>query len=247
MFKELPWDTAYFGVRSARLTLAASLSEAQMAEALASADQYEFVCIQNKDCDVENARNIGRMTNAFVADTNVRFEKRIVPSRVQAGEPGLAARGCCPPDQGVLHIAATAYRWSRFTSDRVLKAKKGALVYHEWAKNAFLKPDKFFLISRAAADGTEREPPTNGFILFSAADGCLTLELIGVAEGCQGEGIGRKLWIALENEAVKRNCAQIAVGTQLQNLDAIRFYSKMGCVMCETNQIYHWWRTGAGA
>ena len=243
VWERLSWDTAFFGVSSARLTLEEPLSEKRLSEALAQARGYAFVCIRNRGCDAQNAKGIARLTDAFVVDTNIQFEKRIASACMGETDALLPARDCCPPDAGVLDIASATFQVSRFLADEALKARNGALVYYEWVKNAFAQPGKYFLICRAP-DGAARDTAsqTGGFALFSVENECLTLELIGVSERYQRCGIGETLWRGLESEAVSRHCTAIHVGTQLANGNALRFYTKMGCIPREATQIYHWWR-----
>ena len=189
VFEPLPWDTAYFSVPSARLTLLEPLNEEQWSEALAQTDGFAFVCIRNRNCDVKNAMSISRSTDAFVTDTNVQFQKKVCPNGNRPMDPLLTVCDRLPPNADILAIAATAFKVSRFLADEALKARNGALVYHEWVKNAFGKPGKFFLVSQAA---DAKEPTVNGFLLFSIENSCLTLELIGVSDAYQRRGVGAR-------------------------------------------------------
>lgn len=153
-FKNLTWDTEYFGIKSARLDLLSVMTELEFLEALDLTDGYEFICIANLNCCVENARLIAKHTDAFVADTNVQFVKK-VPSMANVRDQSFRQSLSCNSvfnvsgqysyDTDIVKMAEIIYTSSRFVSDKRFAERNGRLVYAEWVKNAFEKDDKYFI------------------------------------------------------------------------------------------------------
>lgn len=229
--RPLDWDTAFFGFPCARLDLTGEVSQTALQSALDAARSYPFLCIANHGNRPENNRLLGLYSDAFLADTNVQFEKNgLMPT----GKQTLFAADRFPEDAGLLGIARTVFTASRFVTDEKLRRARGGEVYVQWAKNAFGQSGKYYMT-------TKRDGQVCGFLLFSVEASYLRLELIGVDRAAQSGGVGRLLWENLEHEAAARHKQGILVGTQLANTGAIRFYTGRGCRLVSSNTIYHRW------
>ncbi len=234
--KPLYWDTDFFGVKSCKLTLNDRLTDTAFQDALSRVDGYDFVCIANRNCDVENAKMIAEYTNAFIADINVRFTKRLKKESDFSTEAGFSLDSGCKFDKDIVNIANNAYINSRFVRDESLRIRNGGGVHAEWVKNAFNKPDKYFIRHRTA------ENRTNAFLLFSVSDSIATAELVGVSPESQHIGLGKALWNAFENYLRELEIFELAIGTQITNHAAMALYISRGCRISETTHISHWWR-----
>lgn len=230
--RELEWDTAYFGLACARIDLLDTVTEDALCIAFDQLRTASLVYITNLAENIENSALIAKHTDAFLVDTNIQFEKAItnvLPKKLIEAASGY------PGSQDILSIANRVYTKSRFISDKRLLSRRGQYMYGCWAENAFGRDDKFFL---ADLEGAQ----TRGFILFSQNEDAIVLELIGIDERFQGQGVGTNLWHCLEQEAARRKRGQIRVGTQLANTQAINFYHRMGCKITKCTHIYHWWK-----
>lgn len=229
--RRLDWDSDFFGWRCHRLELNAAVDKTDLTAALQAVGGAEFVCIVNRDCNIQNAELIGALTDAYVADTNIQFVKTLDKKGAPSSIP---ARDRFPASPAIVDLANKVYRESRFMRDGRFASCGGGKVFGEWVNNAFDITGKYFATA-------EENGQLAGFVLFSISDNVLAVELIGVEDGLRGRGVGRQLWHRAEDEAFRYGCSAIQVGTQLTNLDAVNFYIRMGCAVSHTAQTYHLW------
>lgn len=72
---------------------------------------------------------------------------------------------------------------------------------------------------------------------FGAATMGLRLEVISVAEGAQGQGAGRALHDALEQEAARRSIAEIRTAVAWRNHDLLQFLDRLGYALAPSHVI----------
>jgi len=231
-FYELEWDTQYFGITCAKAVLHKPLSNEVWSELLSRVMLYDFVSVENRDSNPHNALLIGENTNAFLADVNIQLEKGALDQQLCPQEVKII--GSQEPDE---RIASLSYfPFSKFIEDSRLATRGGAQVYRHWVVNSFDKPHKHF----ALAEGSEGR--LDGFVLYRFEGGHCWIELIVVAPHAKGNGVGTKLFEAVEYAAYHAGCT-VRVGTQVHNHSAINFYHKMGCRQVGCHQVYHVWKS----
>lgn len=228
IYLDLAWDSAFFGLSCLKVILHEPLSLSEWAEVENRIKPYDFITIENKHSEPENARLIGQKTSAFLADTNIQFQKQV--KFVEASPPSIRIYNPMERDDRLLDIGD--FKYSRFFADKELAARGGKEVYKQWLLNAFNKEDKYFAVS-------EQGNLAKGYVLFSFTGNVCMIELIAVSEQFSGQGIGSALFNAVEFEACRKGAEIIQVGTQIRNLRAINFYHKMGCKQVGCHQIYH--------
>lgn len=231
-FDKLEWDTQFFGKNSAKAALHKPLSFEEWSQLEIRFEEYEFLSIVNLNSDPTNARLIGTKTLAYLVDTNIQFEKVIAPKNQMPEE--IVVQNNFNWNDNILKL--TNFKYSRFIEDPELEKRKGNVVYREWLNNAFDKEDKYFAVSYEV-----NSKEIKGYALFSYSEEECLIELIAVAPKFDKQGIGSRLFMAVEAEAAKNKCIKIRVGTQLRNLSAINFYHKLGCKQTGCHQVYHLW------
>ena len=82
-----------------------------------------------------------------------------------------------------------------------------------------------------------------GFASYKIFENFATIGLIAVNPKIQGKGIGTKLLKTIENKLVELNICELRIPTQLQNVQACHFYSKLGYTIIDTTIIKHFWRS----
>lgn len=231
-FKELDWDTKFFGVSCAKAILTGALSDPEWETLLPKMLRYEFVSIENRNSEPTNARRIGTQTKAFLADVNIQFEKKLEAE----GEatPSVQFYEAMERDEQIL--AMSVFEHSKFIADPELKKRGGGRLHWEWLSNSFGKPGKFFAIAR-----NEKHEAT-GYLLHSYSDKICTIELISVSGNTRQAGVGSMLLQAVESNAFRRGCDTLHVGTQIQNTGAVNFYHKCGCKQIGCHAVYHLWK-----
>ncbi len=233
----LDWDTTYFKVKCARVDLYGNLGSEDKKKILEYCNYFEFVTIANLGNKSENNLWIGKETQAFLADVNIQFIKKI------EHEPGVTtdrAKVYCPYEgnEKIKAIARSAFLYSRFFQDSRLTKEQSAEVYQKWIENAFSKQDHYFVIA-------DRNQDTAGFILFTMneTEKLAIIELIAVDETFRGQKIGKSLITEMERYLYEKGIHTIKVGTQISNTPAILFYNAMGFRYQGSSTIYHLWRS----
>ena len=229
-------DTEYFGVVSAKVILKkACLSIQRQDELLDFLTNFEFITITNIANDPSNNHWLGKRTKAFLADVNIQFGKKATFTEEKTDDLIMMSDNFAGSDQ-IVNIAETSFKYSRFLNDPYLPLDKARQIYGDIAKNSFKKTGRFFAtITRAETIA--------GFLLFSinASNSTSTIELVAIDQNHKGRGIGRSLIRSLESYVHGKGVAEIRVGTQLNNIDAFKFYTTCGFKVRECNSIYHYW------
>lgn len=243
----LDWDTEYFGIKSARINLFGPANENEQEKIKEFCRNYDFVTIANLYNRKENNLWIGKNTNAFLTDINMQFIRQINDSTSSSctltGSNDSGFAGCSititntyEGNKKILDIAEKAFKFSRFFCDPFLPADLACNIYRQWSKDAFHKKDKYFTICCK-----DNEPV--GYLLFSLnkEDGSSCIELIAVDIGCTGQGIGKFLIAASEAYIGGQGISRINVGTQADNIPAVRLYLGCGFKYSCCSSIYHLW------
>ncbi|WLR55464.1 GNAT family N-acetyltransferase [Mesobacillus subterraneus] len=231
-FNVLKWDTEFFGVKSGKAVLNKELTTTEWNELLSKCKNYQFISIVNLFSEPKNAQTIGLNTSAFLADTNIQFEKKVNGPKNIPGN--VTIHQSLPRDERILEMAN--FEYSKFIEDEKLAKRGGSQVYYEWISNSFNNPEKYFALYRSENNYL------NGFVLFSFNQNECVIELIAVSNTNKSKGIGTALFSTVEFEAERRGINVIQVGTQIRNLEAINFYHKVGCQQIGCHQVYHLWK-----
>lgn len=231
--KPLQWDTDYFGINSARINLNGVVDILGQEEIIAFCNEYDFVTISNLENLKENNYWIGNKTSAIFVDMNVQFIKTLedIPS-YQDDKTYVVNR--LSKNNQIIDIAKKSFKYSRFFNDPRLPEKRAKSIYIHWTECAFEQEDKYFVISKNKGE-------VAGYILFSLDEKDCVIELIAVDKKYQGQGVGKRLIQTLESFVLEQRISKIKVGTQIDNVSAVQFYSKMGFVYESCRSIYHLW------
>lgn len=233
--KNLEWDTEFFGIKSAKVTLNETINKKDIEEILEKIkyNSYEFVTINNLNNDDYNNYILKNFVGIFLADVNIQFEKKVEKKEEKDNNASIQKK--LKYNQEIIEISRKSFIYSRFMND--LNLKKSSEVYVEWAKNSFNKNNKYFCIYKM-------ESKVIGYLLFSIEDRVLTIELIAVNNEKKGNGIGKILINKVEEFAYLKNIDIMKVGTQLNNIYAQNFYINNGFRHVSNNSIYHFWLIG---
>lgn len=232
---ELQWDTDYFGIASAKVILKDNVGEDDRKFLKDYLNKFEFVTIINVNNNPYNNFWLGKEMMGFLTDINVQFIKHIKekpPDLTELGEVYQAYK----PQEDIINIAKNAFHYSRFFNDPYLNEEKARNIYAYWVECAFNKEDKYFAI-------VKKDSKIVGFILFSinGIDQSAIIELIAVDESYRGLKMGKVLIHSMENFIYDRGIVKVKVGTQVNNVPALRFYTNNGFKYVNCNAVYHYW------
>lgn len=231
----LNWDTDYFGIKSAKVILKDIVSEAEQCEIINRCNEFDFVTITNLNNHNKNNIWIGEKTDAFLTDLNIQFIKH-VNNGLNSFDQYTYTNNSFPRNEKILKIAQNAFTTSRFYNDPYLPKEQAKNIYVHWTECAFNKAEKYFIV-------TEKQSEIVGYLLFSINfKSCFAIiELIAVDDAFRGQNIGKTLIAGIEDFIYKKGIRSIKVGTQVDNVSAIRFYNACGFQYVSCNSIYHYW------
>ncbi|HFI0932061.1 TPA: GNAT family N-acetyltransferase [Streptococcus suis] len=229
----LDWDSEFFNITTGRIILHEEISSSEMVVLNEKLKENQFTVIYNENNIPENNIWLGEETSARLVDINVQFIKMADSFSEENHERVLISQSLSESNE-ILQIASQAFKYSRFFNEPNLESNKTKLVYWNWVKTAFEKDGKYF--AQYIVDSE-----CQGFILFSMENLSLIIELIAVKNNTLHKGIGTKLLKSLEAYASEWNIEEIRVGTQLNNRDAVRFYTKNGYLYQKATSVYHHW------
>lgn len=233
--KQLEWDTNFFGIKSARIDFLSDIEETDYTEIIKFCRPFAFVTLVNKN-NINSVNDfIGKYTAAQLKDVNISFKKDLTSYQYGAINHGdIRINNFQKTDMRLVEMAAYSFKYSRFFNDSNLDREKAKQVYSQWVLSSFNKGNKYFLVYG-------REVP-KGFIVFSIQDEHCLLELVAVSPDCQGAGVGTAMMRGLDYFCVTKELQTISVGTQLNNIPAIQFYTKQNFAYQGNATVYHWWK-----
>lgn len=229
-------DTEYFSIPSAKVILKRACTNVQSQKNLMSFFQdFQFITVINKANDPSNNLWLGEKTSAFLTDINIQLSKNVTATE-KNDEHLLPVSDHFHGNERIIQIARTSFIYSRFLNDPYLPPEKAKGIYADITNNAFGKSGRFFVVFRTAE-------AIGGFLLFSMnrPASSSTIELIAIDSSQKGRGIGRSLIRSMEHHVKQAGVATIQVGTQLDNLSALKFYMSGGFRYFEQNSVYHYW------
>lgn len=229
----LQWDTDYFGIHSARINLQEPVDEKTQNKIISFCKGYEFITISNNGNLQKNNEWIGKRTNAFLADVNIQFSKELDTSSSYQDEATYVLN-TYPHNERVVNIASNSFQYSRFYNDPLLPQELAKNIYVHWTQSSFSQENKYFVLC-------ERESEIAGYMIFSIRENIASVELIAVHKDFQRKKVGESLINKIEEYVLNKGIRLIKVGTQVNNISAIQFYTKMGFKYVNCGSIYHYW------
>jgi ribosomal protein S18 acetylase RimI-like enzyme len=171
----------------------------------------------------------------FVCDVNVVFERTALKSTDTAPSTVDIAECSAADSDGVLAIAGSCFRFSRFHLDPLVPALVANAIKREWVRSYIgrTRGDRLFVARVGGAP--------IGFLaslVTRAPSGShATIDLVGVASTGHNNGIGGALcdaFIAHYTEVDSLN-----VGTQAANIASVRMYEKRGFRLRASQYVLH--------
>lgn len=237
--EELPWDSAHFGRRVARIQgeVASAGELARLLEG-AKAAGMDLVYLLQTGAVVppdELLRRFGGMR----ASGYVRF-------RLDLGAPGAGALPATTApgvslevyqgdanDPDLLALGIAAGWLSRFRQDRRLPAAKCDELYEIWTRRSLLgELAAETLVARMAGVPA-------GLVTYKLAEPTAEIGLVGVAAAARGLGLGTALLALAHARMRARGLVSAEVVTQSENEAACRLYRRAGYQPAIEGAYYH--------
>lgn len=173
----------------------------------------------------------------FTVDVNVTFNRSVaLPALPPPGCEVVRVEGEGELARAAVAIAGSCFRYSRFHLDPEVPPALAHRIKAAWIENYVkgARGDGLFV----ALDGGKPA----GFLAVIAVENegkrAFVIDLIGVADACQGRGIGRGLVRFFANE-FRGRADDLRVGTQAANIPSMRLYEGCGFSICKTAYVLH--------
>jgi ribosomal protein S18 acetylase RimI-like enzyme len=235
---ELPWDSAFFGLRLARLTTRGEPPggvKAALDWCAARAVDGLYWLVPAGDLAAAWAAARGGF---LLAD--IRLTLALSPVRAPDGGKGggcATVRRAREEDAPTLEaIARASHHEARFCADPHFPAGSGERLYALWIAKS--------LKTAGAVWVAERNGEAAGYATCErTVDGSGQIGLLAVSPAARGVGIGRQLVRAALGWFAEAGCGRATVVTQGRNAASQRLYQGCGFRTESVELWYHWWRT----
>jgi ribosomal protein S18 acetylase RimI-like enzyme len=225
----LPWDSAHFGVRVARVE-GHRLEDPEAVHRFVDDNAVDCVYFL-ADFEPETIRAAEDMGFRLV-DQRVTLERDLDASLAPSPRTRPATTEDLP---ALLAIAKDAFIDSRFFSDPHFDRERSCALYAEWTRKSVSGELASFVHVLDVA-GTP-----SGFITGRVEGAKGTIGLVGVSPSARGHGVGSALLDSALASFRERGCSTAVVVTQGRNVEALRFYERKGFVTVAFQLWYHGW------
>jgi ribosomal protein S18 acetylase RimI-like enzyme len=235
MLASVEWDSAFFGLRLARVT--APVLDAGAAAAVVTAGREQrFDCLSLL-LPASDASSIAAAQEAGfeLVDLRVTLE-RASSALLPLPPPTLPIRGHRPADVPALEaIAGEAHRNTRFSRDPRFPPASAADMYRTWIrKECEGAADRVFVSGEEGA--------ATGYLSCHVGGGGLArIGLLGVRSDLRGRGTGGALLAVALGWFAEAGHGAVSVVTQGQSVAAQRLYQRAGFLTSRVELWFHRW------
>ena len=227
-FEPLSWDSELFGFPIGRVPEPAALDDAVSAADADGVRCLYLLCPADEDHALQAALDAGFRPY----DVRVELERALEGTEPGGEEVREANAG---DEAGLSRIAAERFTGTRFFADPHFPREACRELYVAWLRRGLTTaPERRTLVAGDA----------EGFVTcrFDAASGTGTIELIGVADGAAGRGLGAALLAGAHRAFAGAGLRRASVVTQARNVPALRLYERHGYLTSATAVWLHRWR-----
>jgi dTDP-4-amino-4,6-dideoxy-D-galactose acyltransferase len=240
----LAWDSEVLGVAAGRCTSPVWWGDGETALAALTADAVrradqsgiDLLFLRTDARDAALPRLLAR-EGFWLADSLVTFALGL--EGTEAGDAEMEhARAA---DLPALRTIACAFRTGHFHADPRIGRERADGLYVRWVENSLAGRADAFLVVRGGDGGPL------GFITcrVGAADAESAphgvIELVAVDPQAQGQRVGQRLVAAALRWFAQAGAASVEVGTQVDNLAAVRLYQRAGFQCAAFSHTFHRW------
>lgn len=225
----LPWDSEFFGVKTARLHLLGNRD----ASTIVKQAYQEGYQLCYAFCRQPLAPEILELYQGQDVGGQITFTKTLHGGSAPGALPSWLSRSeQDKPSRALLHLAYLSGHLSRFRVDTRLPPGSFERLYRQWLINSLsLSSSSVYILG----------PATNPEGMISAEwdrQRCC-IGLLAVRADKQGAGLAQNLLQAIEQESLQRGATTVIVKTQMVNGRACRFYRRCGYTQTKSEHLYH--------
>lgn len=236
-WKPLLWDTDFFDVKTARITIQRltpeSLSSIMTELSAWGAQVVHFLA----DADDGQTVWVAEQAGFHLVDIRLTFVCNLQKIDVAEYTGDIIMREHRDEDVPALQrIARSSYQQTRYYYDLHYPRERCDALYETWITKSCHDSSQKVIVA-------EHHGQVSGFITYQygATEEMSTIGLVGVREDTRGFGIGRLLVQAVQRDLIQQKVPTLAVVTQGRNIDAQRLYQRCGFVTHQVGLWYHKW------
>lgn len=234
-YEILAWDSDFFGFPVANI-LADTLSFSEYTLLCNDFKKYEITLAYWKthhDISLADSKTY----SIRLVDKPCIYMKRLNPFSTQiAFKDGVFLYSDIHVSKKLYDIAIQCGAFSRFQNDTRMPKGKYEELYRIWIEKSVKKQNADDIICYSYNNEIA------GIVTISISNNIGTIGLFGVDKIVRGKGFGTLLLDAVQIYCILRNCFEIRVATQQQNIPACSVYEKAGFNMIDKKNCYHIWK-----
>lgn len=228
----LAWDSIFFNKKIGRIDITDDYTFLVENLEKAFQQQYDLIYVfGNKSTDIPN--KILEKFNGKLVDRKITYTAQIEDLRTKTT---TKIKEFNQKDGSLLYdLAYLSGTHSRFKLDEDLGIENFKRLYREWIDKSVNHQiaEKVF-----AYEDDER---IKAMATLGVKENTATIGLIAVDETLQGKGVGMSLIDACVQYCKIEGIISLDVPTQLDNIQACKFYEKRGFAEKSVQNIYHFW------
>lgn len=219
-WKKDPFDTKIILLNTAKINSIKSIDVIPLLIKDLKESGIEYASYRLPSTQMKMAQNLERL-GFLLVDGSINFEAS--PEEIVIGDYDSIFEASESDGERLREISGSAFTSTRFFNDPAISKEKAQNIYKEWITNSLVGyADKVFVY--------KKEGKVLGYVTVKDRH----IQLIAVETSQQGKGIGKKLiWAAIAH-LKNRNLDKIFIETQVQNIKAIRAYTKCGFKVVDT-------------
>ena len=230
MIEFLKWDSGFFNINIGKIELTTSLHES-IIDQIEAFDLVYIYQPENFELKIPGFR----MT---FSEKRILYSKKIWFKENEIRSDLFLNNFPCNKTElnQLYNLAFQSGSYSRFKLDPRIPDTKFKTLYKKWIDKSSSDEtsDKIILFRR---DGMIR-----GFLSFYITESYAKISLIAVDKNYRGAGIGSSLLNRLEEILVSSKIPELYVETQIANIEARKFYKKLGFKKKRIEFLKHYWK-----
>jgi dTDP-4-amino-4,6-dideoxy-D-galactose acyltransferase len=230
--KLLPWDSAHFGMRIARVQLD-HLTPASLASIERWLKSNPVDCLYFLATPQAETLRLAAESGFRFVDTRVTLECDLTSAPLAKTNTNI--RPAVSDDLPVLtRIASESHHDSRFYVDGNFPPAACDELYRIWITKAFENRQGVVFVAELGGKAV-------GYSAISASDGDGIISLIAIDAMYRGRAIATHLMNRSETWFRQHNVRRVHVPTQASNVPALRLYESQGFKVARTEPWFHRW------
>lgn len=239
--KEAPWDSAVYGMPVVQIE---DIEILDQDGAGADYRRYE-TWISAEDVGIVSCRLAhDRLRDSmFLESCGFRFVEMVLHPRLdslqsqQFPRDDLLIAPAAEADLMALQdIAENAFGVERYHVDPRLSPRQGDQRYGRWVRNSLHHPSQRLL---KVLDGDRLIAL---FLIAMRSDQSVYWHLTAIAPKWQGQGYGRRVWVAMLNDHKSQGCQSVSTTISARNTPVLNLYSQLQFRFSPPEMTFHWVR-----